>query len=221
MKTYPIMLNLRGRRAVIVGGGEVGLRKLHALVEAAADVALVTDPEGKIDHELPSQVELICERYGPEMLEGAFLVVACTDDRELNARIAADARRTGAMVNVADDPEQCDFFLPAIARNGPVVIAVGTGGTAPGLAVKIRDQLAGEIPQDLGQFAELLGDLREKIKRQVHTRRDRTEINRQLADETTLDLFRTDGEAGVRKLSDRLIQQTVTDEKSCESSASE
>jgi siroheme synthase-like protein len=155
------------------------------------------------------------------MLKDAFLVVACTDDRELNARIAADTREIGALVNVADDPDQCDFFFPAVARSGPVVIAVGTGGSAPALAVKIRDQLAGKLPEDLGAFADLLTDLRGEIKRRVPSRPGRARINMQLADRTTLDLFRTAGQAGVRELAERLIEQALTDEKPCESSASE
>jgi len=221
VQTYPIMLNLHARRAVIVGGGSVGTRKLSALVQAGADVALITGPEEHTGEQPSPQVQIIPEKYRPEILEGAFLVVACTDDRELNDRIATDARRMGALVNVADDPEKCDFFFPAITRNGPLVIAVGTGGAAPGLAVKIRDRIAGELPEDLGRFAELLSELRKRIRRDVPILRSRARINRQLADETTLELFRTDGQEGVRKLCEQWIEEALIGEEPCESSASE
>ncbi|MGA2266700.1 MAG: NAD(P)-dependent oxidoreductase, partial [Phycisphaerae bacterium] len=121
MKTFPILLNLRGRRVVVVGGGPVGLRRARALAEAQAQVTLV-DPAAAAD---AAGVTVVRQPYRKELLEGAFLVFACTDDHAVNRQIAADARAAGAMINAADQPDDCDFFLPAVWKDGDVVVAVG------------------------------------------------------------------------------------------------
>ena len=112
MGTFPIMLNIRDRQAVVVGGGPVGVRKVRSLLEAGAKVRLVarrTNPQ--VQQLQQVGVDLRIEDYRPQLLEGALLVFACTDDRDLNALIARDARQAGALVNAADQPEdEADAF---------------------------------------------------------------------------------------------------------------
>jgi len=196
MKTYPIMLNLSGRRVVVIGGGEVGLRKARALADAGAEVLLVAE---KLDRSAPPGVEARRERYRADQLIGAALVLACTDDRATNARIAADARAVGALVNTADQPEDCDFFLPAVATDGEVILAVGTGGAAPGLAGMLRDRLTGAIPARIGEFASALGALRRELRAAVPEQARRMAILKELSGEQGYELFLRGGSEALRE----------------------
>jgi len=198
LRTYPIMLNLRGRRAVVVGGGPVGLRKARSLLDAGAKVTLVA--KAIADQEDLAGLSVIRRKYSPEMLAGALLVFACTDDRAANARIASDARKAGAIVNAADQPDDCDFFLPACVRDGDVVVAIGTGGNCPALAAMLKRKLQTAIPPDLGRFAELLGELRAQLQAAVPDARRRGRIMKQLAGEQTFETFRTRGPAAVGEM---------------------
>jgi len=202
MKSYPIMLNMQGRRAVVVGGGQVGLRKAQALVNAGADVTLVAE---RLDNAAATQgMRVVRARYAPELLDGAALVMACTDAREVNTQIADDARQRGALVNAADQPEDCDFFLPACVRDGEVVVAIGTGGSAPALAGEIRDVLAAALPEGTGAFAAALANLRDELRAKVHDSRPRHEIMKQLCSRASFDEFRRRGPAALRELLGKL-----------------
>jgi len=210
MNTYPIMLKIVGRRAVVVGGGEVGLRKVRSLLRAGAKVKLIADEiTGEADL---GDVQLHRGPYTASLLAGAMLVLACTDNRALNGQVAADARSLGALVNVADEPADCDFFLPAVTRDGDVVVAVGTGGTCPALAANLKRRAAAAMPADIGRFAALLGEMREELKSIVPEPTRRGEINKQLASQQSYQAFLAGGGEALRKI----IKQMT-----CESSASD
>ena len=196
MRTLPIMLNLAGRQAVIVGGGPVALHKVRALRQAGAAIRLVA-PEIVEGADLAG-IEVIRRPWQAEHLRGAVVVFACTDDRQCNARIVREARRLGALANAADQPEDCDFLVPAIVADGDVVIAVSTGGTAPALAVRLRDRLASAMADRIGQFAALLGTIRLELKSQVPDPARRRAILAELADEPTYRCFASGGEPAVR-----------------------
>jgi siroheme synthase-like protein len=205
MRTFPIMLKLAGRRAVVVGGGQVGLRRARRLVQAGADVMLVAE-------EIPAGADLtgltvLRQPYKREFIAGAFLVLACTYERAVNSRIAADARAAGALVNVADQPEDCDFFLPATLTDGDVVVAIGTGGSAPALAVELKDRLAAAIPQRTGEFAELLGGLRSSLRSRVHDPKLRKEIMKELSGPSAHEAFLTGGHRALRERMERMIDR--------------
>jgi siroheme synthase-like protein len=140
---YPVMLDLEGVPVLLVGGGRVALRKAQGLAQAGALVTVVA-PEvlAELAH-LAAQVR--ARPYATTDLDGHRLVVTSTDDATVNARVAADARAAGIWVNSADDPANCSFILPAVARRGPVVVAVGTDGASPALASHLRDRIAGDI----------------------------------------------------------------------------
>ena len=203
MKTYPIMLNLHGRLAVVVGGGNVGLRKARSLRDAGADVKLVA---GSADNSRGlSGLKVLAEPYRVEHRAGAALVFACTDDTKLNSEIAADARRIGALVNVADTPDECDFFVPAVAGDGDVVLAVGTGGSAPALARHLKEHLRRHLPRDTGKFAALLGSLRERAKKELPDPEKRRSLMERLAENSTFELFVAKGPGAVAAMFDKLI----------------
>ena len=136
---YPIFLDLSGRRCMVIGGGEVADRKARKLLQARARVVVVS-PE--IGAELESvAVEIHRRPYREGDLEGAYLAFAATDSREVNAAVAREAKGRGVPVNVADNPLEGDFALPATLRRGRLQVAVSTGGASPTLARRIREEL--------------------------------------------------------------------------------
>jgi len=173
---------------------------VHALLEVGAEIKCVDPhmpPETAALHD--ASVLLIRKPYCPEHLEGATLVFACTDDRVLNAQIARDAQWVGALVNVADQPEDCDFTMPAVARDGDVVVAVGTGGSSPALAGRLRNHLAAALPPRTGEFAAALARLREEHQRDPDTTR-RSDRMRRLASHEAYEAFLHGGNDALRKL---------------------
>jgi len=204
MRTYPIMLDLRGRLAVVVGGGRVGLRKAQSLRDAGARVRLVS-PQVAAEADLDG-IDLLSEAYRANVLAGAALVFACTDDVELNRQVARDARQIGALVNVADTPAECDFYLAATLRDGDVVVAVGSGGAAPALAAWLKRRIADRLPERLGAFAAVLEELRTQLKAKVPDGSRRMELMRQLVSDGTHEAFLQDGPEAVRARLLRLLE---------------
>lgn len=164
MAYYPICLNITNKRCVIVGGGEVGARKAEGLIVCGARVVVLSrvlapslekmKQEGRIDH--------VETDYEASYLSGAFMVIGATDSAEVNKKIAADARALGIMVNVADDPLRCDFILPAVVRQGDLLIAVSTGGKSPALAKKLRAELDASFGQEYATLLDIMGKMREE-----------------------------------------------------------
>lgn len=140
---YPVFLDLAGVRVLVVGGGRVALRKAGGLAEAGAAVTVVA-PE--VVAELAAlAVEVERRAYAAGEAGGYQLVITATDDPSVNAQVAADATAARVWVNSADDPDNCSFILPAIARRGPVTVAVSTGGASPALAGHLRTQIEQDV----------------------------------------------------------------------------
>ena len=202
MKTYPIMLVLEGAQTVVVGGGAVGVRKMRSLLAAGAKVRLVT-------RDLPDDdlgaVDVVQDDYEPGHLEGAKLVFACTDDESLNASIAADARKLGAIVNCVDQPADCDFFVPAMFSDGDVVVAIGTGGSAPALAAALKRNMAEAFPERIGEFAAALSQVKERIKSAVADPQRRSEVLKALAGESGYATFIHGGQAALIEAIEKLV----------------
>ncbi len=136
---YPIVLDLAGVPVLVVGGGKVAERKIGGLVAACADLTVVAPRIDDAIRDLP--VRVIDRAYEATDLDGVRLVVTATDDPSTNAAVATDARARGIWVNSADDPANCTFTLPAIARDGVVTVAISTGGASPALASHLRAEI--------------------------------------------------------------------------------
>lgn len=158
MTDYPVMLRLAGRRCLVVGAGQVGLRKLKGLLQAGAEVVLV-DPCLPAEN-LPENVEIVTRPFCDEDLAGACLVFAATDDAAINQSIAVAAEKRGIPVNIADDPVGSDFILPARFSKGDLTVAVATGGVNPAVAAMVRDAIEKELPDEWQIFLEIAGNLR-------------------------------------------------------------
>jgi precorrin-2 dehydrogenase/sirohydrochlorin ferrochelatase len=162
---YPIVLNLSGRSALVVGGGEVALRKARALADAGAQVRVVA-PKLLPAFAEDGRFECVAARYEKQHLEGARVAVAATDDEAVNRQVAEDARAAGVLVNVVDRPELCDFIVPAQVRRGELLIAIATGGAAPALAKRQRERHEAEFGPEYATYLTVLREVREDLKKQ-------------------------------------------------------
>jgi siroheme synthase-like protein len=140
---YPVFLDLAGVSVLLVGGGKVALRKADGLAEAGATITVVAPEVVPALAELATHVAR--RQYAAGEAADYQLVITATDDPVVNAQVAADAREARVWVNSADDPQNCSFILPAIARRGLVTVAVSTGGASPALAGALRQQIADTV----------------------------------------------------------------------------
>ena len=140
---YPVYLNLRGRRCVIVGGGNVAEGKISRLLESGADIFVVSPDATPGIRQFVADGSVRWEQrpYRDGDLEGAFIAIAATNVREVNRRIFEEAEVRGVMLNAVDDPPNCSFIAPSIVQRGPVTLAISTGGVSPALARKLRESL--------------------------------------------------------------------------------
>jgi len=141
--SYPVFLDLTGRRAVVIGSLALRERKDVALRDAGAVVEVFANGA-----------------WTPSDLDGAFIVVASSDDATERDAIADAARERGALVNVMDDVPNCDFAAPAIVRRGDLAIAIGTGGRSPAIARKVREELEERYGPEWGEVLEIVGEVR-------------------------------------------------------------
>ncbi|HAD04206.1 MAG: hypothetical protein A2091_06265 [Desulfuromonadales bacterium GWD2_61_12] len=160
MTPYPLFVEIKDRLCLVVGGGAVGRRKIEGLLAAGARVRLV-DPKPAAEA-LPPGVEQVCREYLPGDLADAVLVFAATNQREVNAVIAREARSRGILVNVADAPAESDFTVPALLRRGGLTVAVGTAGQSPALAALVRDDLGELLGAEWEIVVEIAAALRRK-----------------------------------------------------------
>ena len=159
MADYPVMLQLRGRRCLVIGAGPVGQRKLQSLVPTGAELILVAPEADRLD--LPPEVSIINRVFRETDLDGATLVFAATDSSLVNTQIADAARKRKIPVNIADDPQSSDFTLPAVSRQGALVVAVGTTGQSPAAAVLARDALEDYLGTGWAIFVQIAAKLRQ------------------------------------------------------------
>ena len=166
MDYLPVFLDLRERTVVVAGGGEVALRKVELLRAAGARVRVIapTLTGGLASLQLAGHIEHRAAEFAPANLDGAALVIAATDNPQINAAVHAAATARGLFVNVVDDAELCSFVMPAIIDRSPVLVAVGTAGNAPVLARHVRALLETVLPQRLGLLAALAGRWRARVR---------------------------------------------------------
>ena len=190
------MLNVRGRRAVVVGGGPVAVRRAGALVHCGAAVTVIAPEIDPAMAEKP--VDVVRRGYEPADLQGVFVVVIATNDRAVNARVAADARERGVLVNRADEPAAGDFVVPAHRHRGPITVAVSTDGISAAAARELVEQCVAAIDDDWRALLEAVEPLRVEVQRDVADDQRRQELLRRLADDQAMALLRERGAEALR-----------------------
>jgi precorrin-2 dehydrogenase/sirohydrochlorin ferrochelatase len=211
---YIACLKLTGRRCLVVGAGEIGLEKVEGLLACDGRVTVIApeaEPalaalaqEGSIEWEQR-------EYAGAEDLEGVFMVIAATNDTDVNIAVYEDAERRAMLVNVVDVPPLCNFILPAIVRTGPLAIAISTAGASPALAKRMKREIHAQFGEPYARLAVLLNEVRGWAKGTLPTYQDRKEFFEGIVngDPDPIALLRSDGgqpgegEQAVRDLIER------------------
>ncbi len=165
---YPVFLDIGGKKCVVVGGGQVALRKVETLLGNGARVEVIS-PELCPELAANPQISVLKRAYRPGDLAGAYLAIAATDSPETNHRVAVEARGERVLINVVDDAEYCDFILPSLVRRGDITIAISTAGKSPAVARKLRTRLEKEFGEEYAVLLGIVEEIRRDVKRRSLT----------------------------------------------------
>src|SRR3989339_956570 len=211
-KYYPILLNIQDKKCLVVGGGNVAWRKVCSLKDAGARVTVVS-PEFCPEMEKEIGIERIQQKYEEGFLNGVLVVVASTDDEEVNKKVYYDAVKMGILVNVVDRPEFCSFIVPATISRGDLNISISTGGASPALARNIRESLEKQIGDENGEFARILSETRRKILSEISNESIRRDILQRIAGLDMLEIVKQKGIAEAKKKILEIISEKIQKEK--------
>jgi siroheme synthase-like protein len=186
---YPVFLDLEGRLCVVIGGGPIAEGKITGLLEARARVVVVAPDltPALADLDRKGRFERRDRTYRPGDLKGAFLAIAATNDRKVHERVAEEAKRRNVLLNVVDEVPFCQFIAPSIARRGNLTVAVSTGGAAPVLAVRLRQQIEKLLRPEHARFLEIAATLRQPLARRYPDFAERRELWYRLIDSDVLE----------------------------------
>jgi len=164
---FPVFLDVRRKKCVVIGGGQVAFRKIRTLLDCGASVTVISLVLHPDLSELANKksIQVIRRSYKSRDLKGAFIVIAATGTKETNRKVAKEAGRVGALVNVVDDPEPSDFIVPSVVRRGDLAIAISTGGMSPALARKIRTRLEDSFGEEYALLVSLVEEVRSTLRR--------------------------------------------------------
>ncbi len=202
MRYYPIFLKVENRACLVVGGGEVGVRKVETLLRCGASVGVVSVEIAPWLAEKIQEgaVEMVGSSYEENQLQGRFLVIAATDDMELNSRIARDAEKQGLLCNVVDYPQEGNFILPALVQRGALTVAISTSGKSPALARQLRQDLEQRFGMEYADFLELMGAVRSRLLTESQDSRANKERFDTLVQSQLLELVRRRDYKGIDRL---------------------
>jgi precorrin-2 dehydrogenase/sirohydrochlorin ferrochelatase len=208
LRYYPAFLDLQGTHCLVVGGGQVGERKVKTLLDCGAVVHLVSPELTPFLEEAVRQgrVRLLASAFVPEQLAGMFLVIGATDDPEVNRMISAEARSRRLLCNIVDRPRECSFIVPAIVRRGDLVIAVSTGGRSPALAKKIREDLEKQFSNNYINYLQLLGRIREYVLSRGGSQEENQRVFETLVASSLREMLENGNHDEIRKTINRRIK---------------
>jgi len=197
-RRFAVHLDLAGRECLVVGGGEVGWRKARSLADCGARVTVVSERFCR-GLRRSRRVRRVSRRFRQSDLRGVWLVVVATDDRALNRTVAEQAHRLGLLVNVVDDPEACNFTVPAQFTRGRLTVSVSTEGASPLLARKIKERLGGLLDETYAEWLELLAEFRPRARAEIPSAEERRRFFDELTSEAVYSILKEKGLRGARR----------------------
>ena len=170
MRYYPVCLDVKNRACLVVGGGQVGSRKVKTLMDCGAHVTVISPAATADVVEWSRQGRIVWHQraYRSTDLQAVFLVIGATDDQALNRRIHQDAEQAQRLCNIADQPELCNFILPSIINQGDLMVTISTSGRSPAFAKHLRRQLQRQFGPEYGRFLDLMGAIRQRLLQAEH-----------------------------------------------------
>jgi precorrin-2 dehydrogenase/sirohydrochlorin ferrochelatase len=170
MQYYPIFLDIKGRNCLVVGGGDVGTRKVEMLLECGGSVTVVSmDTTERLKRLAQARrITLVTRAYRSSDLDNRFLIIGATNDEQLNQQLSMDAEKHNQLCNIADRPAACNFILPAIVEQGDLVLAISTSGKSPAFAKKLRKDLEKQFGKAYAIFLNLMGAIRDRLLLEKH-----------------------------------------------------
>ncbi len=177
---YPIFLNLKSKKCIVIGGGKVAERKVISLLKSGADITLISPELTKRLKKESSgkKIKYISRRYKKGDLKNAFLVIAATDSIETNKKVSEDAPR---LINVVDVPSLCNFIVPSVVKRGPLMIAISTSGVSPSMSKAIRKELEKLYGTEFGEYLKSLRKIRAKALTKLKDKKERERFLKRLA----------------------------------------
>jgi uroporphyrin-III C-methyltransferase/precorrin-2 dehydrogenase/sirohydrochlorin ferrochelatase len=205
---YPVALDLRGRRCVVIGGGSLAEQKVLGLCDAGARVTVVSPSLTPALEELARRrvIDVRQRHYRRGDLRDAWLAIAAADDRAVNAAIWEEAERLGTPLNAVDDVPHCSFIAPAVHRAGDITVTVSTAGKSPAMAVRLRERIARTIDAADAGLVDLLGTLRPEVARRVPDAAARARLWYEIVNSDVVDYVRTGDLDGARARIESLIR---------------
>ncbi|MBF0117306.1 MAG: bifunctional precorrin-2 dehydrogenase/sirohydrochlorin ferrochelatase [Desulfobacterales bacterium] len=209
MKYYPINLDIKNKKCLVVGGGKIGTRKVLSLLESGGQVTVVS-PE--ITDELKqlyieNKIEWLKRCYLSSDLDGIFLVIGASNHENLNKEISFAAKSKNILCNIVDKPDECNFILPAIVKRGDLVIAVSTSGKSPAFAKYLRRELEKQFDDSYNVFLNLMGEIRSKILNESNNSEHNKNIFENLIKEGLLELIKKRDINEINKLLFKILGQ--------------
>ena len=191
MSEYPIFLELKDRKVVIIGAGPIATRKVQSLLGTGARLVIIAERFTETMTNLckHANAELIQDRYSKNYLTDAALAIAATNDLQLNEQIYKDCQKLQVLCNVVDQPDCCDFFVPAVVKRGMLQIALSTEGCCPAYAKTLKSKLQSTFTEKHGQFLSQLQCLRTKIIEKIPDPAERKSLLTKLADDKSFEYF--------------------------------
>lgn len=204
---YPAYLDIKGKKCVVVGGGEVAERKVNLLLRCGADITIISPDltEGLEELSLNGEIKYIKDEFKEKHLKNAFLVIGATDNHKVNLKIYKEGSKSEILVNIADSPNLCNFTVPSVVERGELVIAISTGGKSPSLSKKIREELEVRYGIEYAEFLKMMGELRERILHKIPDKNKREEIYKRLVNSDIIDLIKNGNGESARKRVEKII----------------
>ncbi|MFN3396260.1 MAG: bifunctional precorrin-2 dehydrogenase/sirohydrochlorin ferrochelatase [Thermodesulfovibrionales bacterium] len=198
---YPVYLDLKGKRCIIVGGGRVAERKCRSLIKNGADVTVISPNITKRleDYKRKGKIRHLPRLYRRGDIESAFLAIAATDSQETNKKVYTEAMDKNILLNVVDNPDFCNFIAPSVFECGDLKIAISTGGTSPAVAKRIRKELEALYNHEFSKYLNFLKRIRGLIKDKVKKREEREAIFNYLSSPEIFSILREKGFAALKK----------------------
>lgn len=211
MRYYPIFLDLKDRRVLVVGGGVIAEGKARQLIDARARVSVVsltlTEPMTRWNQR--GEIEWREGVFAENDLDGVWLVISATDDRAVNSEVARASAERGLLCNVVDQTEFCNFITPALITRGRLQIAVSSSGGSPSVAQRVKREIGHLIGDEYSTLLEIAAEIRPEAKRLIPNFEHRRQLLHEFAESEAIDLLRDGKYDEARQLAFDLLQKAV------------